>query len=174
MKLLKKKVLLLNNTYEALAIMPVKKVLKKLMSGSTSLHVLEYYEEVIETPSQVVKLPSVVRLTWHLNLKKNVKSQAGKKAKIFARDQYVCFYCNKACTTQELTLDHIVPKSKGGDSSAYNLISACKSCNSWKNDFLPEELGITIPKSLLHSNINLAMLVSSARQNPEWRKYLYE
>ncbi len=173
MKLLKKKVLLLNNTYEALAIMPVKKVLKKLMSGSTSLHVLEYYEEVVETPNHTVKIPSVVRLTYHLNLKKNVKSQAGKKAKIFARDSYKCFYCGYAGTNLDLTLDHIIPKSVGGDSSANNLITACKKCNSAKNDQSIEEFGFTVPKALLHSNINFAMLVSSAKQNPQWKKYLY-
>lgn len=173
MKLLKRKVLLLNQTYEPLAILPIKKVLKKLVKGSTSFYVEEWYDDVFEAANHKIKLPSVVRLSYYLNVKKASKIAVGKRNKIFSRDQYTCFYCGYAGESKELTIDHILPKSKGGDSSAYNLITSCRKCNSDKGDKTAEEYGFKIPKALLHSNINLAMLIGSAKSNPQWKKYLY-
>lgn len=174
MKILSKKVLLLNQSFEPLAILPVKKVLKKLLKGSTSLLVEEYYDDLrLVTDKNSFRVPSVVRLSHYLSLKKATKTTTGKKAKIFMRDQYKCFYCNYAGTPETLTVDHIIPKSKGGTSSPDNLITSCKRCNGAKSDTMPDELGIKIPKSLLHSNINYAMLVSAARNNEQWKKYLF-
>lgn len=173
MNLLNKKVLLLNNTYEPLAILPVKKVLKKLLKGSNSFYVEDYYENLFFSEKHKIRIPSVVRLTYYLNVKKTIKSASGKKHKIFARDSWICVYCSKACTPDELTLDHVVPKSKGGDSSSSNLVTACKGCNNLKSDRSDVEFGFTISKALLKSNINLALLINTAKKNPQWRKYIY-
>lgn len=173
MNLLKKKVLLLNNTYEPLAILPAKKVLKKLLKGSNSFYVEDYYDLLFQSGKHKIQIPSVVRLTYYLNVKKTIKSATGKKHKIFARDGWVCVYCTKAYTPDELTLDHVIPKSKGGDSSSSNLVTACRECNNKKSDRTDHEFGFTISKALLKSNINLAVLISTARKNPQWRKYIY-
>ena len=174
MSILKKKVLLLNQSFEPLAILPVKKVLKKLIKGSKSFYVEEWYEDLVfETPNHKIPVPSVVRLSYYLSVKKASKISVGKRNKIFSRDQYCCFYCGKACETKELTLDHVIPKSRGGDSSSYNLVSCCKPCNNSNGDITAEEFGFKLPKALLHSNINFALLVSSAKTNPQWKKYLF-
>lgn len=170
MSVLKKKVLLLNQTFEPIAILPAKKVLKKIVKGSKSFYVEEYYEGIIHSG---IKIPSVVRLTYYLNVKRAVRVTVGKKAKIFARDSYKCVYCGYAGMSNELTLDHVIPKGQGGDSSYFNLVTCCRDCNSLKSCRSDEEFGYKVPKALLHSNVNLALLISSARQNPQWKKYLY-
>ena len=173
MNMLKKKVLLLNQSFEPLAILPMKKVLKKLIGGSLSFHVEEYYDESYVSWTHTIKLPSVVRLTYYLSIKKALKVSTGKRHKIFSRDRFRCLYCGKDCAPTDITLDHVLPKSRGGDSSPSNLVTCCKNCNTLKSDLSLEEFGYALPKSLLHTNINLALLISSARQTPQWKKYLF-
>ena len=60
---------------------------------------------------------------------------------VYERDNYTCRYCG---SKENLTLDHVIPQSKGGEDSIDNLVTACKSCNSRKKDRTPEEAGMTL------------------------------
>jgi len=173
MNILSKKVLLLNQSYEPLTITSVKKVLKKILGGSTSFYVEEYYDDLcIKTDkSGDIKIPSVVRLSYFVKIKK-AKSGIGKRKKIYMRDSYTCGYCGEPCG-ENLTLDHVIPKSKGGTSHYSNLLTSCRKCNNEKDDKLPEELGFKVPTALLHSNLDLSLLIRSANSNPKWKKYLF-
>lgn len=173
MSVLKKKVLLLNQSFEPLAVLPMKRVLSKIVGGSTSFIIEEWYDGLT---IKSMPLPSVVRLTYHLKLrKKAAKAPAiGKRRKIFSRDQYKCVYCETPCTPDELTIDHVLPKSRGGDNSPQNLVTCCRRCNSLKDSKTDEEFGYRVSKAVLHSNIDLAILLASAKSNPQWKKYLFQ
>lgn len=173
MKIAKAKVLLLNNTYEPIGIIPVKNVLRKILKGSSSFYVDSYYQEPYMHGEIEIKIPAVVRLTYYIRPKKSTRKVNGRKRDIFKRDSYTCVYCGFAGDDKELTLDHVVPRSRGGDNTSYNLVTACFPCNNKKGDKLPEELGIKVNKSLLASNLNLSAMMSAARTVPEWRQYLY-
>lgn len=85
------------------------------------------------------KNPSIIRLTKqvHVPYRKVVLS----KENIFKRDNHTCAYCGRF---RDLTIDHIIPKSKGGKDSWDNLISSCFGCNSRKGDRTPEQAGMEL------------------------------
>jgi hypothetical protein len=87
-------------------------------------------------------VPAVIKLT---NLVDGfIKSVALASARVFFRDDHTCQYCGEQKPVRELTLDHVFPKSRGGDSSWENLTTACKKCNNKKADRTPEEAGMKL------------------------------
>jgi 5-methylcytosine-specific restriction endonuclease McrA len=84
-------------------------------------------------------IPEVIVLPNYLRKPQHGKKLRYSRASIFKRDGYMCQYCGRIKTRAELTVDHIVPKSRGGRSNWLNITTACKSCNSRKADRTPEE-----------------------------------
>jgi hypothetical protein len=80
---------------------------------------------------------SVPSRAWH-------KTPALSNPKLFARDRQVCAYCGGRFAVDEMTREHIVPTSRGGDDSWMNCISACRPCNGRKGNRLPEEAGMSL------------------------------
>lgn len=68
------------------------------------------------------------------------------KRNVFKRDSYVCQYCGEAFTSTELTIDHVIPRSRGGANTWENCVSACERCNAYKGDRTPQECGFTLIK----------------------------
>ncbi len=88
---------------------------------------------------------------------------------IYKRDGHKCQYCG---STKELTIDHIIPRSRGGEDTWENLVVACMPCNSRKSDKLLEETNLTL-QTIPRKPIN-KMLFSLDRSNvPEWKEYTY-
>lgn len=169
-----KRVLVLNSAFEPIRIIKAKNALCKLIGGSTSFYVEAYYDEPYVHFGLEFKVPSVIRLKKYIHFKKALGSaHTGRKKKIFERDRYKCVYCGYAGTTDELTLDHVIPKSKGGDSTNHNLVTSCRLCNNKKGDKSLEEMGYRLNKGLLAANVNLAALIGSASEVPEWKPYLF-
>jgi hypothetical protein len=63
---------------------------------------------------------------------------------LFRRDQHICAYCVQRCSDGELTMEHIVPVSRGGGTTWLNCVSSCKACNSAKGNRLPDEAGMKL------------------------------
>lgn len=86
----------------------------------------------LHTPSRAIALPEVITLTRYNRLPMgDVKFS---RESVFTRDKCRCGYCGKKFPRNELTLDHILPRSKGGQTTWNNIISCCRSCNSFKSD----------------------------------------
>lgn len=113
---------------------------------------------------RVIRLVNYIKLPYE-RLMQNRPS----RAMIYKRDGHKCQYCG---STKNLTIDHIIPRSKGGDDTWENLTVACMPCNTRKGDKLLEETNLTlktIPKKPLNK-----MLFSLDRANvPEWKEYSY-
>lgn len=102
------------------------------------------YNEVIRSPSVEVKLPAVVRnIREHPSKKRGIKFSRSNMA---ARDNYSCQYCLKRLPLGQLTYDHVFPRSRGGETTWSNVVMACRSCNSRKDNKTPQEAGM-----ILHS-----------------------
>lgn len=112
---------------------------------------------------------SVVRLTKRSVPPNHRRRTRVTKARIFERDAYTCGYCGKV-GKKGLTLDHIVPKSRGGTNDPSNLVAACMPCNNWKGARLPAEAGMRLlyqPKTT-----KLEPIPGLLANTEEWQEFL--
>ncbi|HDM10761.1 MAG: HNH endonuclease [Deltaproteobacteria bacterium] len=164
-------VLLLNITYEPLRIINWKKAITLMLLGK--VEVLEEYGREIRSVSFTIKLPSVVRL---LRLVKRPKSPVKfSRQNIYARDKYRCQYCGQKFSSEELTYDHVVPRSRGGKTEWENIVTCCVDCNRRKGGRTPSEAGMKlIKKPEKPTWIPALKITIGFREVPQsWRDYLY-
>ncbi len=133
-----RKVLVLNQDYSALSICSVPKAFLLVYLNKAEL-VAESDGMRLRTVSEDFPMPTVIRLHRYVSLP--YKGVMLTRQNIFKRDGHRCQYCG---TAEDLTLDHVMPKSRGGKTSWDNLATACKRCNARKGDFTPEEAGIKL------------------------------
>jgi 5-methylcytosine-specific restriction endonuclease McrA len=91
------------------------------------------------------------------------------------RDRYACQYCFKSGQSASLTLDHVVPRSRGGETAWENLVACCHECNNRKGNRTPEEAGMKLHRAprpfSMHTSRHLMRLLG--RGEDQWRKYLF-
>lgn len=135
------KVLLLNNENEPLNITSWRRAVVLLIKGKA-----QYIEKVCELDNCIkigeTYIPRTIKLTYKVAIPELELPLS--RENIFARDRHTCQYCGKEFDSSELTLDHVYPKSRGGDNSWENLITCCKECNQTKADRTPEEADMII------------------------------
>ncbi|MCO5571801.1 hypothetical protein L7F22_025549 [Adiantum nelumboides] len=143
--------------------------------------VLEYYDQVISSPSKPFAIPAVLRITDYLHkpIHSKVKLTLNRK-NIFLRDRFRCQYCGDH---DNLTLDHVIPVSRGGEWTWQNLVTACTDCNSKKGNKTLEESKMQLlraakePRDLdgqsLPSNYAAFRSMQNSKKMPtEWVGYL--
>lgn len=170
---LARKVLLLNASYEPLSLVSATKAVTLIFR-----RVAEVVEKddgyVLRSPRFVFDVPSVIRLTQYIDVRSR-RNKVTNRHRILSRDHYRCQYCGKRGTAFDLTLDHIMPRSRGGGTMAENLVAACQTCNSRKGDRTPEEARmplLTNPAALFYG-LERAELRQAAEIRAEWKKYLF-
>jgi 5-methylcytosine-specific restriction endonuclease McrA len=141
---MKKQVLLLNQDNTPLNIITISKAFKllakdKVWADDTSN---EYYEVV--SVSKIVKIPKILILKYYVKLP--YKRVAPTRKNIMRRDNYTCQYCGIDLCEKTATIDHIVPRCKGGGSTWTNMITACKDCNLFKGNRTPKEANMQMRK----------------------------
>jgi 5-methylcytosine-specific restriction endonuclease McrA len=132
--------------------------------------VVNEYEESFKVvnPLLDIKKPSVIRVNSYVKSVYNKVSLT--RDNIFRRDNYECIYCG-CDSKKELTLDHVIPQSKGGPNTWENLVTACKRCNCEKADLTLEEFGRGTPKPY---RPHYLMLMRQLDNIPdEWKPYLF-
>lgn len=160
------KVLVLNASYEPLNITTWKRAAVLLLKGKAEQ--LEHNGKVIY-PN--FPLPTVIRLRQYVNIPH--KEIPLTRRNILHRDGHTCQYCGY--TGEDLTLDHVVPKSRGGDDSWENIVTACVRCNIKKGNRTPEEAGLMLRQRPRRPHRSLYFEVSKHLRNgshQEWRKYV--
>ncbi len=135
------KTLLLDETYFPVEIIDWRRSLTLFFTGR--VQVLENHDDIdIRSASSSIKLPKVIKLIT------GKKFQAGEvrfnRYNIFYRDHFTCQYCGVKGNSKNLTFDHVIPRSKGGDTSWENIVTACQSCNSKKGSKLLTEWGVKL------------------------------
>jgi 5-methylcytosine-specific restriction endonuclease McrA len=163
--------LLLNITYEPLRVISWQKAITLLTLGK--VEVIEEYEREIHSVSFSIKLPSVVRLLRLVRWREGPVKFSRKN--IYVRDQGLCQYCGKSLRRQEITYDHIIPKSQGGDTSWENVVTSCIDCNSRKGGKTPRQAGMKLLKSPKRPKWNMSLRITiGLKSTPDsWRDYLY-
>lgn len=98
--------------------------------------VLSEYDYEVHSPSQTIRLPSVIALKEYIPA---ARRPAFTRFNVFLRDRFECQYCAEPHATQDLTFDHLIPRSRGGRTTWENVVTACGPCNLRKGNLLPRE-----------------------------------
>jgi 5-methylcytosine-specific restriction endonuclease McrA len=121
----------------------------------------------LRTVSASFPVPSIIRLQDYVNIP--YKGVVLSRQNIFKRDGHICQYCG---SRSDLTLDHVMPRSRGGQSSWDNLLTACKSCNSKKGDCTPEEANMTMKRKPFKPSFFMFLRDFSGMVDDDWLVYL--
>src|SRR4030095_9428292 len=120
-------------------------------------------------------VPSVIRRRTYINVRRRREASGMKRLRIYMRDKFRCQYCGQKKPVGELTLDHILPRSRGGDNSPVNIVTACLPCNNRKSDRTPAEarMPLLTSQTALRVKLERVVLCHYAEARAEWRKYLF-
>ena len=135
----RRRVLLLNSTYEPLTALPMRRAVIMLMCGKATVVHDDPNGPVIHSASRSITVPSVIRLHAYVRVPYRARIPMTRAA-LMHRDRFRCAYCGAKADT----VDHVVPRSRGGDHSWENCVAACSTCNHLKADRLLAELGWTL------------------------------
>jgi len=132
---------------------------------------IETYERKISSPSVTFELPAVIVLKTIVKFR--FDRVACNRANVVWRDNSQCQYCSKHFAMDELTVDHVVPKSRGGGNVWKNLVAACKKCNQKKGDRTPAECGMHPIRKPKAPKANILRTVNKNQISILWKEYLW-
>lgn len=163
-------VLVLNQNYEPLNICRVRRAIVLLYRGKAEM--LENGSGFIQSASYIAPVPSVIRLACFI--KRPRPQRRLTRLEVFHRDQYTCQYCGKEI--KQLTLDHVIPRYRGGQHTWENVVSACIPCNRRKAGKTPEQAGMRLlcHPSPPRGNIFFYLPYHYRQTQSGWQKYLLQ
>jgi 5-methylcytosine-specific restriction endonuclease McrA len=164
-------VLVLNATFEPINVTAVRRAMVLLIKGVAQAEEMNHSE--IHSARRAIRVPSVIRLLAYRHIPQQTRALSRKN--ILLRDRNTCQFCTRIFPASELTLDHVIPRSRGGRSSWENLVACCYQCNNRKGDRTPEEAGIKLARKprpfTLYTSRQLMRLIG--HRDEKWRKYLF-
>jgi len=162
------KVLILNQSYEPISICSPKKAFVLIFLSKAEL-IAEKSGRRIHTISSQFPFPSIIKLTTYIKVP--FKSVDLSRKNIIRRDGNRCQYCGKKSI--EMTIDHILPKSRGGNDSWENLTTACVKCNNIKGNRTPEEAGMKLLSKPRKPNHLMFLKQHIGSIEDSWRPFLF-
>lgn len=158
--------LVLNTTYEPVAVVSARRAAVLVLRGKATM--MQANGGVLRAEHIEIPLPSVVKLTRYVKVP-HLRGSPVTRTAIFARDGFRCQYCEGPAET----LDHVLPKSRGGTHSWENVVACCQGCNLRKGSRTPAEWG-RLPHSLPAKPHRFGWVYARAgrRFDPTWREYL--
>jgi 5-methylcytosine-specific restriction endonuclease McrA len=161
-------VLVLNASYEPIHICTARRAITMVMKGAAVVEECSAY--AIRTSKINVPVPSVVRLRVYRRMPR--PNRAVSRKGIILRDGSACQYCGARLPAKDLTLDHVIPRSRAGGSTWENLVACCLPCNNRKGNRTPQEAGMRLvrtPRAIgIHARHRLM-----AGDDTVWDKYLF-
>lgn len=160
-------VLVLNQNYEPLNVCNVRRAVVLVLCGKAEI--IEAARGVMHSASSAFPLPSVIRL---INLIRRPRPKVRLTRKeVFARDSWCCVYCGRQ--TRDLTLDHVMPRHRGGPHTWENLVSACKPCNHRKAGRTPAEAHMMMKREPGAPRVSIYYtFFQYLAHQAEWRKFV--
>ena len=157
--------LVLNATYEPLCVVPQRRALLLVIARKAVS--LEESATIVHSATAAVAVPAVVRLTRFVRVPHRVAVPLTRRA-VFARDGGRCAYCGGNATS----IDHVVPRSRGGEHIWDNVVSACQRCNHKKADRTLAELGWRLRTTPRQPAGTAWRIIGTGRSDPCWAPYL--
>jgi 5-methylcytosine-specific restriction endonuclease McrA len=163
-------VLVLNRSYEPLQICSGRRAVTMVLGGRA-----EAVEEdglLVRSYTIALRLPTVIRLQRYIRIPRRGEISFSKR-NVFRRDNHTCQYCGYH--GKGMTIDHIIPRSRGGKTSWENVVAACQPCNSQKGNRTAEESRMPLLRSPRRPYLLFHQYVASSIQNSTleaWQKYI--
>ena len=167
------RVLVLNSSYEPLRIVSWQRAM--LLFLGEKIDVLDSYNVAIHSVSQAFHLPAVIKMKRFSYIKKRRSGVRFSRAHVFMRDDFMCQYCRTTLPAKQLTLDHVMPVVRGGETSWTNIVTCCAKCNQKKGSQTPAEAGMKLSRPPKEPKVGSIpdLLMFRSRELPEsWRPYL--
>jgi 5-methylcytosine-specific restriction endonuclease McrA len=160
-------VLVLNASYEPLNVCTVRRAHVLVYKGKAE--VIEHLDQPLRSATGSFIRPHVIRLVQYVRVPRAVQRKISRRA-LFARDGWRCVYCGTSAG--RLTLDHVVPRSKGGESVWENVVTACAPCNLRKGDRTLEQVGMVLHTRPRAPQPVLFIKLAAPRIPERWTTYL--
>lgn len=161
--------LVLNCAYEPVNVISVKRALTLVHGGKAYVEVPS--GKFLQTVRMKIQIPSVIRLLVYRRVPRH--NRAVSRKSILMRDRLTCQYCRQPFAAKSLTLDHVLPRSRGGGNSWVNLVACCFRCNNLKSDRTPEEAGMKLMHKPAPIGIHGKHRLMMGAEDSAWADYLY-
>lgn len=164
--------LLLNKDYRPLSVFPLsvinwKTAIKLIFLDR--INVLHYYDDwQVHSPSMTMEVPSVAVTREYFNIKHGIKLT---RKNLYLRDNFTCAFCDDVFDPKDLSIDHVIPKSRGGKNEWTNLVTACNPCNWDKGSKIIKPIRAPY-KPDYYSMMDTIDISSLNIRDPRWLEYL--
>lgn len=162
-------VLVLNATYEPLNVVSVRRAVVLLLKEKAEL--VEMAEAKLRAEHLEVPVPLVIRLVTYVRVPRRFDLPVSRRT-VLSRDNYTCQYCGARPAREELTVDHVLPRSRGGEHVWENVVTACGPCNRRKGDRTPAEAGMPLRREPFRPRYIAIALLGRGDTHGVWEKYL--
>ncbi len=159
--------LVLNATFEPINVCSVRRAAVLLLKAKAEL--VEHAAWELRSERMSMSRPLVIRLVSYVRIPRDAHRRKITRRAVFARDEWECQYCG---SPSNLTVDHVVPRSRGGDSSWENIVASCAPCNRRKGDRLPRQVGMSLRRQPRTPGAHIFIHVASPTIPAAWRTYL--
>lgn len=160
-------VLVLNRDYRAISVCSVRRALVLVLLHKAEL-IAPLDGQVVRSPSLEAPWPSVIRLKVYVHFPYRKVMLTRKN--VLKRDGNQCQYCG---SRNGLTVDHVLPRSRGGEDRWENLVAACVPCNNRKGDRTPEEARMTLRRAPFHPSHVMFLRDFMGTLEDSWKPFLF-
>lgn len=159
-------VLVLNASYEPINVCSLQRAVVLVLKDKAE--VIEQAARRLRSATTSHALPLVIRLVYYVKVPMNRSRRVSRRA-LFARDGFCCQYCG---SRHDLTVDHVLPRSRGGESTWENTLTCCSGCNLRKADRTPDEAGMTPERAPRAPGPAVFITAAAGGRPPSWERYL--
>lgn len=161
--------LVLNATYEPINVCTVRRAVVLLLKDKADA--IEQASRLLHSERATISRPVVIRLRSYVRVPRDAHRRKITRRAVFARDGWACQYCGSRST---LTVDHVVPRSKGGGSNWENIVASCAPCNRRKGDSLPDQAGMPLKRKPAIPQAHVFIHVATPSIPAAWKQWLPE
>ena len=165
------RVLVLNASYEPLQLISIRRAVVLLLQEKAEL--VEATAQRLRAQGFSLEIPLVIRLVRYIKIPRRLRLPCSRRG-VLMRDRETCQYCGAQPGRAHLTVDHVVPRSRGGQTTWENVVAACRDCNHRKGGRTPDEANMTLMSKPRQPQYVAFALLGELERHDVWRKYAYE
>jgi 5-methylcytosine-specific restriction endonuclease McrA len=157
--------LVLNASYEPIGVVSGRRAV--ILALADKVDVLSESDATVSSADFEMAIPSVVRLRYYVKVPYKRTAPLSRRA-VFARDGGACQYCGKAAES----IDHVIPRSRGGEHTWDNVVACCRRCNTFKSDRLLKDCPLTLRSTPQAPTQYVWLKVAAGKVPAEWNQYI--